>query len=105
MPQRNIPPPPFPYFLLQALLLINVVQRWMFSAYLPPPPPFPAWIAQFMMLVQFYLSIQSNLMQRLFPWYQPIRNQGRDVYSLLRRTPHKLWYLSGETVASFENIV
>lgn len=34
-----------------------------------------------------------------------IKNQGVDVYSRVRRTPYHFWYISGETVESYEEIV
>lgn len=103
MPRINTPPPPFPYFLLQAIFIIQGLQKWIASTRIPPP--YPAWIIQFVVFIQSYLSIPLSLMQRLFPWFRPIKNQGQDVYTSIRRTPYNLWYLSGETAVSLENIV
>jgi len=104
MLRRNIPPPPLPICLLQAVLnLIAVFRKMRASAQLPPP--FPAWMMQFLFLVHSYFSSQENLMQRLFPWFRPNRNQGRDYYVFVKRDPRKLWVSTGETIESFEDVV
>lgn len=106
MPRRNgTPAPPFPNFLLQAFLIINAVYNtWLAST--PFPPPFPAWLMHFVIFIHLYHSqLPQNLIQRLFPWFRPTRNQGRDYYSVIKEDPRKLWYNTGETIESFENIV
>ena len=38
-------------------------------------------------LIHSYLSLSQSLMQNLFPWFRPTRNQGRDYYTVIKEDP------------------
>ena len=84
---RNIPPPPFPNFILQTFLVINaflkkIVRSFTFTSAFPSLAD-----SLHIALIHFYLSISQSLMQSLFPSFRPTRNQGRDYYTVIKEDP------------------
>lgn len=104
MPQRNLPPPQFPFFIAQFIAVILSLRRFVQSNTNSIPPPFPAWILQFIIVMGTLQTIPTTLLQQLFPGFQPVRNTGQDLYTSIKKT-QLLWYVAGETVESFERMV
>ena len=98
-------PPPFPgFFGHTTIVILALIQHTKCDS---PPNPFDLFGSLCMVLAlvlkildQYELSVLDRL-----GIFGPEMNWGKDFYCELKQSPIKFWYITGETIESFEEIV
>ena len=72
-----------------------------------PPPAFISLVTinLIIILLAFSDEREQTLIHRLFPEFRGLRNQGRDVWSILEQNPHIFWYATGKTPVTLSVMV
>jgi hypothetical protein len=102
----RVRPPPFPgFFGHTAIVILALIQNN--TKCDSPPNPFDLFGSLCMVLAlvlkildQYELSVLDRL-----GIFGPEMNWGKDFYRELKQSPIKFWYITGETIESFEDIV
>ena len=106
----GLPPPP-PTFLIASwsniVFFIRQLQLLQNREELIPPPSFISLVTSTIIIILLAFSDprKQTLLIRLFPEFWGLRNQGRDVWSILEPNPHIFWYATGETPVTLSVMV
>jgi len=99
-------PPPFPFFFGEISMIIVLLYQIQNSKRYPvfPFEMFSMACLIIMLIIQVLDEYPLNVLDRLGV-FGPEMNGGSDYYSVITNSPIKFWYLTGEIIETFQEIV